>query len=530
MSVVVKHLNADSTFLLIFSPDENPTPADVTSANGAYTVLIDPWLVGPSIITAPWFAKTERRIPSAIQHLSEIEQPDVLVISQNKPDHCHKETLLQLRPDGKTIIIAEPSAAKTIKSWHHFDPSRVRGVLKYDPRFLSGRSVRLRIPPLSPLGIPGELDIAFIPAKSYMTGLHNAFGITYQPPTQTKAFGPVATVDLPRPTRYFHMPLTPLTMPPSSPPPPMSPPAARPMSFDAHDRDHVPMLSPRLSQVRGHRPRLSQKWNTFSPESLTASNKPIVKVDPKPDTEEIVERIVTIPGQAPYQDSSTRLDLEPAPFSFAHTLPTPPDSPGTMARSSAAPMAVSSTSTVSGHDPQSSISLPQKSLASPASTSSLSPVTPARPKAISIIYAPHGLPLADLQPYIQNHLVRLPGALPLTLLLHSFDHAQNPWYLGGNIMTGVQGGAEIARALMVRCWISAHDEPKDDRGFSVKQLRVKRGTADEAKQRLLEGEHGQSSGERGWTCDVRSLDVGKEIVVASASQSHMLEPPTEVSR
>lgn len=223
MSVTVRHLNADSTFLLIFSPEPHPLPSDLHAANGAYSILIDPWLVGSSIVTAPWFAITKRVVPSAINHLSEIDEPDVVVVSQNKPDHCHKETLLQLRPEGKTIIAAEPGAAKAITSWNHFDPTRVRGLLKYDSRQRFGNSLRLRIPPLSPSGHEGEVNISFIPAKNYMTGLHNAFGITYLPPTHIKSIASVSTVDLPRTTKYFHMPLSPATLPPNSPPPLLSP-------------------------------------------------------------------------------------------------------------------------------------------------------------------------------------------------------------------------------------------------------------------------------------------------------------------
>ncbi|KAL2428434.1 hypothetical protein ABEF91_008576 [Exophiala dermatitidis] len=351
-TLTVKHLNADSTFLLTFNE------AHENASTTTFTVLIDPWLTGPSIITAPWFAKTTHRFPSAIQHLSELpREPDVVIISQNKPDHCHRETLLQLPAKTKTIIAAEPGAAITIRGWKHFDPGRVVAVQKYDPRTnnqthnnIKSRSLspslspspspspstsvstststtilRLPIPPLSPQGSPGELTIAFIPAKSYFTGLHNAWGITYQPP-----------------------------------------------------------VSP------------------------------------------------------------------------------------------------------SNHNPS---------------------------NVMSIIYSPHGLPLSDLQPYIQNHLARLPGALPLTILFHSFDHAQNPWYLGGNIMAGVQGGAEIARALMAQCWISAHDEPKVDSGISVKRLRVKRGSMDQAIMSLCQGQTGERLKKNGWVCDVRSLGVGEEITL-----------------
>lgn len=514
MSVQVKHLNADSTFLLIFSPRANPLPSDLTSAGGAFSVLLDPWLTGPSIITAPWFARTEHRIPSAIQHLSEIEEPDVIIVSQNKPDHCHKETLLQLRPDGKTIIVAEPAAAKAIKSWNHFDPARVHGLSRYDPKVKFGRSMRLRIPPLTAVGFPGELNISFIPAKSYLTGLHNAFGITYQPPTHTKAVAPIPTIDLPKATKYFHMPLSPMTLPPSSPPL-MSPLTARPMSFDQPSRDES-VQGITFSQVKRHRPQLSRASQTASSEILATSDQLVVPADPKPEVGEIVQRTLMFPDPSHLQQTPFHFELDPAPFPFVNQLPTPPDSPALTLRattvpSSPVPTAISPNSTMYRRKP--SVPSHQKSLSSASSMPNMSPITPARPKAISVIYSPHGLPLSDLQPYIQNHLVRLTGALPLTLLFHSFDHAQNPWYLGGNIMAGMQGGAEIARALMARCWISAHDEAKDDRGLGTMRLRVKRMTAAEVRRHLWEGELGEWLLKKGWICDVRILHTGSEMLI-----------------
>jgi len=80
-------------------------------------------------------------------------------------------------------------------------------------------------------------------------------------------------------------------------------------------------------------------------------------------------------------------------------------------------------------------------------------------------------------------------------------------------MTGMEGGAEIARALMARCWISAHDEAKDDRGLSVKKLRVQRTSADEVRKHLWDGEHGEWLRKKGWMCDVRSLKPGKEMLI-----------------
>lgn len=529
MSVTVRHLNGDSTFLLVFSPEPHPLPSDLLSANGAFSLLIDPWLSGPSVVTAPWFAKTTLRTPSAVSHLSEIEEPDVVVVSQNKPDHCHKDTLLQLRPEGKTVIAAEPGAAKAIKSWHHFDPNRVVGLSKFDSKVKFGRSLRLRIPPLSASGFPGEVCISFIPAKNYVTGLHNAFGITYQAPTHTKSVASIATIDLPKTTKYFHMPLSPMTLPPSSPPAPLSPLSTRPMSFSQPTVDRDFMRESRKSQaLKSHRPQLSRSSNTASSEFLPITDQPILRAEAKPSQGEIIPRVLTIPDKSPCLDLPFHFELDAVP-TFVRKLPTPPDSPevsaalrqstSTLGFSPLVPSAMSPLASAFSRPESlstSSIQSPthHKSLSTVSSCPTLhSPVTPARPKAISIIYSPHGLPLSDLQPYIETHLVRLAGALPLTILFHSFDHAQNPWYFGGNIMTGMDGGADIARALMARCWISAHDEEKDDRGLSVKRLRVKRITAKEVRRALWEGEEGEWLKKRGWTCDVRSLDVGTDMVV-----------------
>jgi hypothetical protein len=100
------------------------------------------------------------------------------------------------------------------------------------------------------------------------------------------------------------------------------------------------------------------------------------------------------------------------------------------------------------------------------------------------------------------------SALPLTLLLHSFDRVQNPWWLGGNINAGIDGGMQIARSLMARVWLSAHDEAKDDRGLSVKRLKIKRASAEEVRRQLWRSEKG-----KGWTCDVRNLRNGTEMFI-----------------
>ena len=501
MSLTVKHLNADASFLLIFSPEAQPSTSDLRSTNGAYTILVDPWLTGTSIVSKAWFACTRHNVPPCIQHLSEIEEPDVVVVSQNKPDHCHSETLRQLRPEGKTIIAAEPGAAKAIKKWKHFDPHRVFGLPKYNPKEKFS-SLRLSLPPLSPSGHPGEVVISFIPAKNYTSGLHNAIGITYQPPTHVKTLATVSTLDLPRRTPYFHMPLSPASLPPRSPPP-LSPVQRHSGATFSGDLRSPMTERPKTSGPDVNRPRLRPSRtgsSDFLPQMPVA--QPPSSPSPASDDDLTFPRFPSS-GTTPRPSTDVPVVQEPEPElkPFSFVLPTPPSSP----KSSP------SASISYPHAPSSSIISQRSSFAFSGST-----ITPGRPRPVSVLFAPHGLPFKpDLLPYCENHLVKL-GALPLTLLLHSFDHAQNPWYLGGNIMMGCSGGVEIARGLMARCWLSAHDEPKDDRGLAVAKLVTTKMTPEEVRRKLWEGPEGELLRKRGWTCDVRNLGVGAEMFIGPA--------------
>lgn len=459
MSVTVRHLNADSTFLLTFSPEEHPSAVDLRASHGAFTILVDPWIVGDSIVGQPWFAITKHVVPPCIQHLSEIDEPDIVLVSQNKPDHCHEGTLRQLRPEGKTHVVAEPGAAKAISRYRHFDPDRVHAMRKYNPqeRFSMYRHA---IPPLSPHGLSGEVTITFIPAKNYMTGLHNGIGVTYKAPTASKALAHVATLELPvqnspgqkPPQQYF----------PSSPTHRARPSNGSAVNFSRPDLNRQSMLHP--SPELPPRPVSSDINDSplsppFSPTSTLTSESQVNM-------------------SQPYNENTIRFT----------SLPTPPESP-------------MSTSTF---------------LSSAPTLSSAANLIPGRPRTVSVLYTPHGLPFKpDLLPYVQNHLIPS-GALPLTLLMHSFDHVQNPWYLGGNISAGYRGGVAIAQGLMARCWLSAHDEPKDDKGISVSLLRTSRMTPEQIRRALWQGPDGEWLRTTGWTCDVRSLGVGVEMVIKAS--------------
>ncbi|KAF2266207.1 hypothetical protein CC78DRAFT_161669 [Lojkania enalia] len=336
MSLTVKSLNGDTAFLLTFSPPAAPLSSPGLFP-GSFTVLIDPWLVGPATILSSIFSISEQKATPCISSLTDLEQePDLILISQDKPDHCHEETLRQLPRDCQSTILATPPAARKIRSWAHFRPELVQAL----PKYVEGdnRSIyRLVLPPFSPRGSCGEVTVTWLPAKRDVSGLHHAIGITYRPPCS------VLSANL---GHYLDLPLS----PPASP---------------------------------------------GSPKTIASSPRTIVP--------------------SPYND---------------------------------------------------------------------------REKTMSVIYSPHGVPYDIIRPYASSHLVT-EAALPLSALIHSFDRVENPWYLGGNISAGSPGGLQIARSLLAQSWISAHDADKNNRGWSVKQIRIGKYSLDEIKRMLLEGREGQ---------------------------------------
>lgn len=181
MSLSVKHLNADTSFYLTFSP-AYALDQPKESIPGSFTILIDPWLSGPSTVWHSLFALTHHVIPACVKSLAELPQPDLVLISQDKPDHCHKQTLMELEPDTDTAILGTPSATKKIKSWKYFDPACVMSLQAYDPKKES-TVTRIPIPAFSPSGSPGEVTISLMTPRFDLTGVHNAIGITYRSPS-----------------------------------------------------------------------------------------------------------------------------------------------------------------------------------------------------------------------------------------------------------------------------------------------------------------------------------------------------------
>ena len=392
MSLAVKHLNGDTTFLLTFSPidQQPPTPPlpGYHQTPGTFTILVDPWLSGPTLMWHPKFLLSKHTTPSSIDHLSQIPEPNVVLISQAKSDHCHEATLRQLDPTSPiTSVLAEPGAAKRIRGMKHFHPSMVHSLRPFSEK-KADSVIRFCIPPPTPGGTPGEATISFIPAKMDVAGVHNAIGITYRPPTSAQVVARPST----------------------------------PVSFNAYS-----------SRAQNEHPSM---------------NLPM----------------------------------------------TPPDSPHPSSDSFASSAPLSS-------PPSNTYSIPHHSRAT-SSVSSISALSRNQPtqKAVSLIYSPHGVDYSLIRPYASSHLVQS-AALPLTLLLHSFDRVNNPWWMGGNVAAGLPGGVEIARNLMARCWVSAHDEDKDNSGISVANVKVRKYNLSEV------------AGMVGETSKVVNLGVGEEVLL-----------------
>ena len=182
MALQIQQLNADTTFLLTFAPPFAPDKCGKRFP-GDFTILIDPWLSGHSSILHPTFQISHHTSEPVISTLRDIQKKvDLIIISQDKSDHCHKATLCSLFKNERINILATPAAAKKIRSWKHFDARQVHVMKAYNPNNAE-TVIRIPLQAYSSASAAGEITIANIPSKFDMTGLHNAVGITYQPPS-----------------------------------------------------------------------------------------------------------------------------------------------------------------------------------------------------------------------------------------------------------------------------------------------------------------------------------------------------------
>ncbi|KAH7329471.1 hypothetical protein B0I35DRAFT_474076 [Stachybotrys elegans] len=131
---LLTHLNGDTTWLL-----QIPYPPAVAAPRGRshFNVLLDPWLQGPQSDVAWWFSTQWHVVPPGVATMAKLDEAlreveggalveahegsyvDVVAISHEFTDHCHRATLEEL-PKG-TPVFATDVAAQLIRSWNHFD-------------------------------------------------------------------------------------------------------------------------------------------------------------------------------------------------------------------------------------------------------------------------------------------------------------------------------------------------------------------------------------------------------------------------
>lgn len=166
MQLKIQQLNADTTFLLDFDD---------------FTILIDPWLTGSSPIFHESFAVARHTTDSTIQSLAELEKsPDLIIISQAKNDHCHKETLSTLPKTWKGTIAATTAAAKKILGWKLFSAEQVIIIQDYNSSKPAGK---IALP--NSLRPTAEMTLSNIPSPFDLSAVHNAVAFTIDQIEQT---------------------------------------------------------------------------------------------------------------------------------------------------------------------------------------------------------------------------------------------------------------------------------------------------------------------------------------------------------
>lgn len=183
MSLSVQQLNSDCTFLFTFSPALT-TPDHPDHFAGTFNILIDPWLAGQASVLHPLFHFTKHTDKPHITSLADLKQKlDLIIISQDKPDHCHRETLCTLPKNQNVNILATPAAAKKIKSWKYFTEDIIHAIPAYDAKRDEESTITIKIPGYMPSSAEGEITITHLPpTRLDLTKVHNGIAITYRPP------------------------------------------------------------------------------------------------------------------------------------------------------------------------------------------------------------------------------------------------------------------------------------------------------------------------------------------------------------
>jgi hypothetical protein len=183
MSLSVQQLNSDCTFLFAFSPASTTSDHPERFA-GDFNILIDPWLAGQASVLHPLFHFTKHTDKPHITSLADLKQKlDLIIISQDKPDHCHRETLCTLPKNQHVNILTTPAAAKKIKSWNYFTEDIIHVIPAYDAKRDEKSAITIKVPARTSTSAEGEITITHLPpTRLDLTKVHNGIAITYRPP------------------------------------------------------------------------------------------------------------------------------------------------------------------------------------------------------------------------------------------------------------------------------------------------------------------------------------------------------------
>ncbi|KAF3762495.1 hypothetical protein M406DRAFT_72495 [Cryphonectria parasitica EP155] len=181
MALSLRRLDTDAFFLLTFSPIVASTTPSVDPRS--YHILLDPWIAGPSRSSHFKISLTHQPAQDYISSLAQLPVPDLIIFSQARPDAYNEAAVCQIPADTKTLILAEPSAAKVIRGWKHFDRRNVLALKRWGDRHDWRETVtRIPLPPMVSGGRPGEVTVAYIPQARDLTGSRATVGITFRPP------------------------------------------------------------------------------------------------------------------------------------------------------------------------------------------------------------------------------------------------------------------------------------------------------------------------------------------------------------
>jgi len=163
MSLTSRHLNADTSWLIVF--DE-------------FNILLDPWLFGSQTDFFRYFSTQEHSVPPSIQNIDrDLDmQINAIIISHEFSDHCHEQTL---RSFSATIpVFATNNASKRIRRWNYFQHV-------FDIPLLDDRPENFTLSMLSrqqpQLNMPNTINVGYIPEKGFMAlpSLHGATCISF---------------------------------------------------------------------------------------------------------------------------------------------------------------------------------------------------------------------------------------------------------------------------------------------------------------------------------------------------------------